>query len=119
MSVGSVGFCALLSWRLWLNLKATGRTGPFPAPGRFWRVFVPLGLLAAVGLCLTALGVGAGVIAGATWNSEPPGIAVTFVTVAVILIPVGGWMGWPFARLMLKAPSTASMEAGLASTDDV
>ncbi len=118
MALGSVGFCTLLSWRLWLNLKATGRAGAFPAPGRFWRVFVPLGLLASAGLCLTAMGVGTGEIAGATWNDAPLGMAVTFVTVAAMLIPIGGWMCWPFARLLLKAPSTISMEASDASTDD-
>ncbi len=118
MAVGSVGFCTLLSWRLWLNLKATGRAGPFPPPRRFWRVFVPLGLLAAAGLCLTAMGVGAGVIAGATWKDAPPGMVVTFVTVAAMLIPFGGWMCWPFARLLLKSPSTTAMEAGAASADE-
>jgi hypothetical protein len=118
MAVGSVGFCTLLSWRLWLNLKATGRTGPFPSPRRFWRIFVPLGLLAAAGLCLTAMGVGAGVIAGATWNDAPLGMVVTFVTVAAMLIPFGGWMCWPFARLLLKPPSTTAMKTGPASADD-
>ena len=118
MAGGSIGFCALLSWRLWLNLKATGRGGALPAPGRFWRVFVPLGLLAVAGLCLTAIGVAAGVIAGATWNEAPLGMAVTFVTVAAMLIPVGGWMCWPFVRLLLKAPSTTMTEAGGASADD-
>lgn len=118
MALGSIGFCALLGWRLWLNLKATGRAGPFPTPGRFWRVFVPSGLLAAAGLCLTAMGIGAGMIAGSTWKDAPLGMAVTFVLVAVILIPVGGWMCWPFARLLLRPRSTTAMETGAASADD-
>ena len=118
MALGSIGFCALLGWRLWLNLKATGRAGPFPAPGRFWRVFVPSGLLAATGLCLTAMGGGAGVIAAATWNDAPPGMAVTFVLVAVVLMPVGGWMSWPFARLLLKERPTIPIEAAGTPTDE-
>ena len=111
MAAASVAFSAMLIWRLWLNLKATGRAGPFPPLGRFWRVFAPLGVLAAAGLCLMAMGVGAAVLAAATWNSEPPLSPVVFVAFASVLISVGGCMCWPFVRLLLRKPSMVGSQA--------
>lgn len=46
----------LIAWRLWLNRRALGRVGPVPSPRRLLTVFLPLGLLALVGLSVLALG---------------------------------------------------------------
>ena len=104
-AAGSVGFCALLIWRLWLNSHALGRTGPFPPPRRFWRVFVPLGLLALVGLCLAGLGMGAAILAATGLRQAPPGVMPTAVGAAVFLITLGCGMCWPLVSRLLRRPS--------------
>jgi hypothetical protein len=103
-AVGSVGFCALLIWRLWLNSRALGRAGPFPAPRRFWRVFVPLGLLAFAGLCLAGLGMGAAIVGAAAFREAPPGAGPFAIGTAVFLITLGGGMCWPLVSRLLRRP---------------
>ncbi len=103
----------LIAWRLWLNRRALGRVGPVPPTRRLLTVFLPLGLLALLGLSVLALGLLWLAVAG--WLLLAPeestagfrhlvmgaglamggGAALTFL---------GAALTWPLIRLLKTRP---------------
>jgi len=116
VGVGGAALFALVIWRLWLHLKATGRAGNFPSPRRFWLVFAPLGILAAAGLCLIALGAGVAILGASMWNREPT-FAGESLAFAALVLSAGVGTCRPFVRLLLRKPSTTVPQAEPAAPD--
>ena len=112
MVAGSLGFSALLIWRLWLNSRAIGRAGPFPSPRRFWRVYAPLGVLAILGLSLVALGIASIFIGIALARSpEPPAWPWLLPVFSASLMLGGAALCWPLLRLLLRKPAVPDSRA--------
>ncbi len=56
MAAGAGAFSVLIGWRLWLNSRALGRSGPMPPARHLVLVVLPFALLALAGVGLVALG---------------------------------------------------------------
>ncbi|MFC7377980.1 hypothetical protein [Brevundimonas sp. GCM10030266] len=104
MATGSILFCGLLIWRLWLNSQALGRAGPLPSPRRFWSVYAPLGLLALVGLCILGLGISGAFVTTALPDVAPDAFPLA-IGLSAALIVIGALMCWPILRLLLRKPA--------------
>jgi hypothetical protein len=127
LALGAALMALLVGWRLRLNSRALGGPFRFPSAGRVARVFIPLGLLAALGWLFILLGVawiGLGI-----WMFSDAGVAETLSTgnhdpwsakaTAGMLIPVGliavslgavpNWFFWRLFRS--RAPESTSPEA--------
>lgn len=113
LAAALVAVTLLIAWRLWLNRRALGRVGPVPPPRRLLTVFLPLGLLALVGLSVLALGLLWLVLAG--WLLLAPEestagfrhlvMGASFATGGgAALTFLGAALTWPLVRLLRPRP---------------
>ena len=113
---GAGVFAVLIAWRLWLNSRALGRTGPLPPARRLLLVVVPFALLALAGVALAGLGLVW--IAMGVWLAFGPELATSgyrdLVSGAalpigggVLMAVVGGAMVVPLVRSLKTRPQPA------------
>jgi len=108
-ALASISFTGLVAWRLWLNKRSLGEGGPFPGPGTLLRVFLPLGVIALVGLLIVAVGITMIVVWSSVTLGEAPGVAVYeapelsyFGLIGGAALLVGTGMCWPMFRRLVR-----------------
>ncbi|MFN3669157.1 MAG: hypothetical protein ACK4VY_07590 [Brevundimonas sp.] len=112
MAAGAGAIAGLIAWRLWLNSRALGRTGPLPSKRRLITVFVPLAALAFAGIGLAGLGliwlsVGLWLLIGpeaAPFSYQSLASGVALPVSGILLILVGGAMILPLRRSLKPRP---------------
>lgn len=113
-AAAAIAFAVVIAWRLWLNRRALGLSGPLPRPRRLLTVFLPVGVLAAGGMCILGWGLIWLVIAawllfspeGATEGFQQlvmgPGVALGG---GVAMALIGAALMFPLVRLLRTRPA--------------
>jgi len=116
LALGAVVVALVIGWRLRLNSRALGSRSKIPSAGRLATVFVPLGVLSALGAALVLLGMmwiglGGWMLlddqAGASLLTYSDDASATATSVALIvtglaLVGLGGLPNWFFWRLFRR-----------------
>ena len=116
IGVGAGVFAVLIAWRLWLNSRALGRTGPLPSARRLLLVVVPFALLALAGVALAGLGLIW--ISMGIWLAFGPGLDTSSygdlffdfalpVGAGSVMAVIGGAMIVPLVRSLKTRPQPA------------
>lgn len=119
LAAAAAAFALLVMWRLRLNRLALGHSAAVPGAGRLVRVFLPLGVLALLGVLAILLGLAWIVIAIVMARDPSMMIAPELAQAStvypwllggsgVILVGIGAAVVWPFVRLFRKTPAVPS-----------
>lgn len=114
MSAGAAALAAVIGWRLWLNSRSVGWSGPIPQTRRLLLVFLPLTVLAiagtgvaATGLAVLALGVG--LLASPDTRAVGTGGlamgAALYLGGGVLIVLVGAALTFPLLRSLGRKPA--------------